>query len=123
MIVGVGVDLLSIARIRRIVLRGSRYSQRFSRRILCDRELAGYQMCTADDLRTGFLASRWCLKEAVYKAAYPLQILQWDDVCIYKDGPKPLVHVKWNADLAAARVHVSLSHDDDLLVGYAVVEK
>ncbi|KAJ1818987.1 hypothetical protein LPJ56_001685 [Coemansia sp. RSA 2599] len=123
MIVGIGVDLLSIKRIQSIVSRGSRYSQRFSRRILCDRELTEYRACETDKLRIGFLASRWCLKEAIYKAAYPHQILQWNDVCIYKDGPRPLADIQWNKGLADARVHVSLSHDHDLLVAYAIIEK
>ncbi|KAJ2605123.1 hypothetical protein H4R99_001356 [Coemansia sp. RSA 1722] len=123
MIVGVGVDLLSITRIQSIVSRGTRYSQRFARRILCERELTEYQLCTIDVLRIGFLANRWCLKEAIYKAAYPHQVLQWNDVCIYKNGPKPLADIQWNNELANSQVHVSLSHDNDLLIGYAIIEK
>ncbi|KAJ1888249.1 hypothetical protein LPJ66_008672 [Kickxella alabastrina] len=127
MILGIGVDILSIARIQAIVGRGSKYAQRFSRRILCDQELEHYNsveiaQMAGNTARVNFLAKRWCLKEALYKAAFPHQTLKWHDVCIQSVGPKPMASVRWDAQLAGAKTHVSLSHDHGLLVGYVVVE-
>ncbi|KAJ2770769.1 hypothetical protein IWQ57_002509, partial [Coemansia nantahalensis] len=73
--------------------------------------------------QTRFLAARWCLKEALFKAAYPRQVLRWGDVTIAKDGPKPAADVAWAPALARATAHVSLSHDRDLVVGYVVIEE
>ncbi|KAJ2814932.1 hypothetical protein IWW50_006981 [Coemansia erecta] len=120
MILGVGVDILSIARISAIVGRGA--TDRFARRILCKCELTSLQTHTTAEAKTGFLATRWCLKEALYKAAYPHQVLRWHDIRVYKEGPKLAAEVSWSPSLPRINTHVSISHDQGLLVGYAVIE-
>ncbi|KAJ2157496.1 hypothetical protein GGF46_004468 [Coemansia sp. RSA 552] len=125
MIVGVGVDILSAARIDAIVRRGHMYTARFARRILSASEQAQFQaeIAQADaPAQARYLATRWCLKEAVYKAAYARQVLRWGDVCVSKDGPRPVVQIKWAPALSRACAHVSLSHDQGLVIGYAVIE-
>ncbi|KAI9503759.1 hypothetical protein GGI25_003854 [Coemansia spiralis] len=126
MIIGIGVDILATDRIARIVRRGSSYATRFARHILCDCEI-GYFTNTLvsknENEQIRYLATRWCLKEAVYKAAYPHQILRWSDVSIYKVGPKLAMNVRWNQELQGAFVHASISHDGGLIAGYVVIEK
>ncbi|KAI8321584.1 4'-phosphopantetheinyl transferase [Martensiomyces pterosporus] len=126
MILGIGVDILSIGRIEAVVRRGPGYTARFARRILCDRELCEFKDVVAkqgEAAQTKYLATRWCLKEAVYKAAYPHQTLRWNDVRVYKNGPKPAMHVDWRPEWQGVCTHASLSHDEGLVIGYVVVEK
>ncbi|KAJ1728044.1 hypothetical protein LPJ61_004250 [Coemansia biformis] len=124
-IIGVGIDILAVPRIEAIVRRGRAYTARFSRRILSGRELDHFQAVVArlsEAEQTRYLAARWCLKEALYKAAYPHQVLRWGDVSIAKIGPKPAAEVAWAPALAHAHAHISLAHDRDLVIGYAVIE-
>lgn len=82
---------------------------------------------------------RWAAKEALYKAAYPTYELTWKQITLAKDGNKPVLRITYpppsDADLrddktrnrpglegVHERVHVSISHDADLVVAYVVVE-
>ncbi|KAJ2900561.1 hypothetical protein GGI21_004569 [Coemansia aciculifera] len=125
MIVGVGVDILCISRIEAIVQRGSRFTARFARRILSDSENDYFGKTVAaqeEAQQVKYLATRWCLKEAIYKAAYPRQTLRWRDVTVFKAGHKPAMNVRWSSELEKAQAHISLSHDGGLLAGFVVVE-
>ncbi|KAJ2828688.1 hypothetical protein FBU31_002858 [Coemansia sp. 'formosensis'] len=125
MILGIGVDILCVSRIEAIVRRGSRLTGRFARRILSDREIGYFDSTVAlqeEAAQVKYLATRWCLKEAVYKAAYPHQALRWSDVTVVKTGPKPTMDVRWVHELEGAQAHISLSHDGGMLVGAVVVE-
>lgn len=83
--------------------------------------------------------SRWAAKEALYKAAYPTYKLTWKQISLSKDAGKPILRVTppppSKADIEDPqtrnlpplgevhdRIHVSLSHDADLVVAYVVVE-
>ncbi|PIA15216.1 4'-phosphopantetheinyl transferase [Coemansia reversa NRRL 1564] len=125
MIMGVGVDILYAARIEAIVRRGSRYTARFARRILSQDEISYFQSSVSscgEEAQVGYLALRWCLKEAIYKAAYPHQVLRWCDVQIFKKGSKPEANVNWIKSLADAHTHISFSHDQGMMIGYAIIE-
>ncbi|KAJ2082654.1 hypothetical protein H4R24_001403 [Coemansia sp. RSA 988] len=125
MIIGVGVDILCTARIETIVRRGNRYTARFARRILSCDEISYFQSKIAlceEEAQVRYLALRWCLKEAIYKAAYPHQVLRWCDVRIFKKGPKPEATINWSPSLLGTHVHISFSHDNRMMVGYAVIE-
>ncbi|KAJ1747917.1 hypothetical protein LPJ79_004933 [Coemansia sp. RSA 1821] len=83
MILGVGVDILNISRIGAVVKRGHLYTDRFARRILCASELEQFkQLANKQTEQTQYLATRWGVKEALYKAAYPHQVLRWGDICV-----------------------------------------
>lgn len=77
--------------------------------------------------------SRWAAKEAAYKALYPHYRATWKDLQLIKEGPKPalLFRPTTNADRAARspsaatlpRLHLSISHDADLLIAYVIAER
>ncbi|KAJ2787399.1 hypothetical protein GGI15_000764 [Coemansia interrupta] len=123
MIVGVGVDILSLARIRAIVKRGPTYTQRFARRVLSPTEYTAFNSAETAQEQAGYLAARWCLKEAAYKAAFPRQTLRWHDITLSTQRGKPRLDVCWQPALAHLAVHASLSHDADLVIGYVVIEE
>ncbi|KAJ2631577.1 hypothetical protein IW137_004801, partial [Coemansia sp. RSA 1287] len=98
MILGVGVDILHISRIAAVVRRGA--ADRFARRILDEREIEQFQHIKGEDEQTRYLATRWGVKEATYKAAYPLHTLRWHDICVFKQGPKLHMTIRWPSTLS-----------------------
>jgi holo-[acyl-carrier protein] synthase len=77
-IVGVGVDIAEVNRIRHLM---ERYGERFLRRVFCDEELA-YCQQFADPLP--HLAARWAAKEAIAKALATgfTQGVTWKSICV-----------------------------------------
>ena len=85
---------------------------------------------------------RWAAKEAVFKAFYPRLRLRWREIIVRKDGEKPgvalellndrgmersggiggLELVRDRFDVGKVKIHLSISHDADLLVAYVVAE-
>lgn len=85
---------------------------------------------------------RWAAKEAVYKAIYPRLRLRWKEIIVQKDGEKPAVTlellshrtmegnggigglelVRDRLEVGKVKIHLSISHDADLLVAYVVAE-
>lgn len=111
MIRGVGVDIVSVRRIERAMRRAG-----FLERILTpdERQL---------DLTPMRVASRWAAKEAIYKALGGG--IRWQDLSVLNDTRRaPLII--WHRDIAAfgpIRVHLSLSHEHEHAVAFAVVEE
>lgn len=111
MVVGVGIDIVEIARIRRALLR-----PRFTRRILTEHEEA---YCTTVER----VAGRWAAKEAVMKALgvpyHPNQIEVLND-------PIGQPHVRIHSahfDSVRLRVYVSITHERTHAAAVAVVER
>lgn len=73
---------------------------------------------------------RWAAKEAAYKALYPAVIPRWADLTVSKQGPKPVLSFSNSPrfprpsepDFDRIRMHLSVSHDADLLIAYVVAE-
>ncbi|MFW5697038.1 MAG: holo-ACP synthase [Fimbriimonadaceae bacterium] len=112
MIVRVGVDQVSVERIRGAMARPG-----FVQRILTERERS------ATELGAERLAGRWAAKEAVAKAL--LAKPGWHDVQIF-NGPEgePYAEVgpKWmNGE--QYRMHLSISHERKSAIAFAVLEK
>ncbi|PSL42455.1 holo-[acyl-carrier protein] synthase [Salsuginibacillus halophilus] len=118
MIEGIGVDIVDIARIEAAVKR----QPRFARRILTETEFATFEQSQS---RRGleFLAGRFALKEAVAKAwgTGISDMLSWQDIETSRnERGKPEVRVK---GAEQSRVHASLSHTDEQVVAYVIVEE
>ncbi|KAK8818239.1 holo--carrier protein synthase [Blastocystis sp. ATCC 50177/Nand II] len=126
MIFGIGTDLVKVSRIASTL---NRFGSQFVNRILSPREREEFDTYTRD--KSQFLASRWAIKEATYKAlgatGVPFRSIQ---VLYQRPGIRsPLVvefegKAKEVADKANIdSCHVSVSHEDDYCVAFVVLEK
>lgn len=136
-IVGVGIDIVHVPRIALVVAR--RTPTKLATRILSPSELREWETIstpisappsTADrDLDAvmaekwfTFLAVRWAIKEAAYKALSPLYKPTWKDLTVSKvpgDGGKPSLAFK---NFAEVKFHVSVSHDGGYTVANVLAE-
>jgi holo-[acyl-carrier protein] synthase len=109
MIVGIGLDLVEIARIE-----GAMRNPRFLQRILTERERASCVKPTQ-------VAGRWAAKEAVAKA---LGIsLSWQQVEILNDDHgKPIAKID-HPEIERYQVLVSITHERSHAAAVAVLER
>lgn len=124
MVLGVGTDLIEVARIR---AAHQRFGDRFLRRVLRSDEI-DYCLAHADPFP--FVAARFAAKEAVAKA-FGTGIgrqLQWQDMEVrHLPSGQPYV-VLHNQGLAllqqrqARALHLSLTHTRDYACAVAVLE-
>jgi holo-[acyl-carrier protein] synthase len=122
MVVGLGVDILEIARIRATI---ESQGEAFLRRVFTAREIA-YCGAKADPFQ--HYAARFAAKEAVSKALATgwSGDFAWRDVEVMNDETgKPLVtlHGRIGERLAGCRILVSLSHSDAHVVAVALIER
>ena len=149
-IIGIGVDVLHTPRILGLIQRQG--ASRFARRILSDKELAVWDAIPAAQQarRARFLAvrydsstygldtlltmscappCRWSVKEAVYKAVFPLIRPTWREFTFHSlsdDGRvKPWLeyhpHIQANTTTLGT-IHSSVSHDGDYVLTSVLVE-
>ena len=115
MIVGVGIDVVDIARFVRQVER----TPRLVDRLFGDGERG---------LPPASLAARFAAKEAVAKALGAPVGLRWTDVVVVReDGTRPRLEVSGTvaaraAELGVERFHLSLSHDAGIASAMVVAE-
>ena len=123
MIVGVGTDIVGIARVARIV-EGPR-GEAFLRRVLTEEErrLLG-RWAEGSPRRAEFAAGRWAAKEAAAKAlgCGIGRELGFGDIEILPDGRgRPVCRVAREI-AAGVRLHVSIAHADGWACAFAVAE-
>ena len=125
MIVGIGVDLVDLERIRRMI---ERYEDRFLDRILTAGEKA---YCARHRDRTPPVAARFAAKEAVLKALGTGldHGIRWCDVEVVRGTSGP-PRIELHAAAAAHakgmsidHVHISLTHDRGAAVAMVVLER
>lgn len=124
MIVGIGVDIVEVDRIRRIV---ARHGERFVRRVFTDQEVAYCRRCAHPEQR---FATRFAAKEAVLKALG----VGWRKGTSFRDVEvrtnelgAPTVELSGRSlqigrDLGVRRMLVSLSHGKVYAVAQVVAE-
>jgi holo-[acyl-carrier protein] synthase len=122
MVIGLGVDILEIARIRETI---AGQGEAFLRRVFTAQEIA-YCGGKADPFQ--HYAARFAAKEAVSKALATgwSGDFAWKDVEVMNDpGGRPLVtlHGRIGERLAGCRILVSLSHSDTQVVAVALIER
>ncbi|KAI7854398.1 4'-phosphopantetheinyl transferase superfamily [Circinella umbellata] len=125
MILGIGVDIVHLPRITSLVTRRGRLP--LAKRILSLKEWDEFNQRFPNehlviDQQVKYLGSRWCIKEAVYKALYPIHKLEWKQVTVEKDQGKPILHVHNGKAYGIKRSHVSLSHDGEYAISQVVLE-
>ncbi len=124
MIIGVGVDIVDVDRVRRAV---ERHGERFLRRVYSSEEVKYCRESRHSDQR---FATRFAAKEAVLKALG----IGWQggtsftDIEVSRDARgAPSVTLygqsrKISRDLGVCRIHISLSHTETHAMAYAVAE-
>jgi len=114
MVIGTGIDIIEIPRIRTAV---DRWGDRFLDRILNPAEIAYARTHTVPHQH---YAGRFAAKEAIYKALGDKRVT-WKDITIINDPDgKPSCLV---AGLPAGKsIHISISHSKYYAVASAVVE-
>lgn len=123
MIVGIGIDIVDIARIDALL---KRYGMRFLQRILTAEELA---YCAAGHDAAARTAGRFAVKEAAYKAlsAGRASGIPFKDIHVNTSGHAPSLSLSGRAleraeQLGAGRSHVSISHDRGYAVAMVILE-
>lgn len=124
-IIGVGIDLVDLGRVRRML---DRHGDRLLRRVLTPAE-AEYVQDAADPVP--HLAGRLAAKEAAYKALQALpgaRAISWLDLEVIR-GPEgaPTVALRGKAlEIARAteglQLHLSLTHSDWSAAAVAIAE-
>ena len=122
MIIGIGIDIIEIARVEMAVER----RRRLLERLFTPQEVA---YCMDRGRPGASLAARFAAKEAVRKAcssAIPGEVIPWLHIEIYRDGGRPTVKLLGNTALKAERngireVLVSLSHSREYACASALV--
>ncbi|KAF6762677.1 4'-phosphopantetheinyl transferase [Ephemerocybe angulata] len=128
-VLGIGVDILHVPRIAAVLKRT--YGSRLPRRILSPSEHVQWDALNdsgaSSEAQLKFLAVRWCVKEAAYKAIYPHAIPQWKELTYTSlaAGVKPQLEYTPLDSKQKGRfdhIHVSVSHDGEYVLSQVLVE-
>lgn len=129
MIVGVGTDLMEIARIEAVI---ARQGDRFAQRILGPQEWLRFNQRRARNAQRGtaFLATRFAAKEAISKALglgmrMPMTWRSAEIVNLPSGQPTVVVHGALATFVAerGLRLHVSVTDERSMVMAYAMAEK
>ncbi len=122
MILGMGIDVCSIARIEALLLR---WGERFERRILGEAEREAIKQRVD---RATVLAGRFAVKEAAAKAMQGGVGVGWHDLEVLGQPKRaPELVLRGAAEVLARRVgvtktHVSISHDAGVAMAVVLLE-
>jgi holo-[acyl-carrier protein] synthase len=124
MIVGIGVDIVEIPRLRRTL---ERFGDRFTERVFTSEEL---QYCEARVDPVPHYAARFAAKEALFKALGTgwAKGITWQSVSVRRIAANaPHLALTGEAEklsnaLGAKSVHLSLSHSDNSAIALVILE-
>lgn len=124
-IVGIGLDLVKIERIRTLA---ERWRERFLERLYTEAER---RYCFERASPYASLAGRFAAKEAVLKAIGTgwSAGVSWQDIQVVNDGSgKPVAQVQGRAgallqEAGVTDIHISLSHDADYAIAQVVLTR
>jgi holo-[acyl-carrier protein] synthase len=125
MIIGIGVDVIEVNRMRRAV---EQHGSGFLQHVFTDAER---HEAPAGAGKAAYFASRWAAKEAVAKALGTGigAACAWTDVEVVHDrGGRPAVRLSGRAAetahaLGVGHIHLSISHERRIACASAVAEK
>jgi len=134
-IIGVGIDIVHVPRIVSLVTR--RTPARFASRILSPSEFSEWETLSPPTTSTStkdsnqewvrFLAVRWAIKEAAYKALFPNHKPTWNELSVSKEpsggGGKPRLRFGFGNFENNVRLHVSVSHDGEYTIANVLAEE
>jgi len=121
MIQGIGVDVVDVERMKSIL---AEQGKTFIDRVFTETEVA---YCEAKQNPEQHFAARFAAKEAVSKAMQTgwSGIFRWKDVEVVNEpsgAPKILLYNAVARSLEKSTVHLSLSHTENTVVAFAVIE-
>jgi holo-[acyl-carrier-protein] synthase len=105
---GIGCDIVHVNRIRK-------QNETFYKRVLTEKEQELYLSFT-EARKLEFLAGRFAAKEAIYKACNDTKVISNIEVLNDESG-RPYCNVD------GYKIHISISHDGDYAMAYAICEK
>ena len=125
MIIGIGNDIVSVNRIKKVIHK--KYGSSFIKRVFTDHEIA---YCAKKSNPYNSYSARWALKEAFYKALpQELQKLSsWKSIELINNNKKPSINI-CNEELQSIFknnryvVHHSISHEQEFATAFVVIEK
>ena len=125
MIVGTGIDIVEIDRIKRSIIK---YSDRFKNKVFTQREI-DYCHSQADPAK--HFAARFSVKEAVLKCFGTGMTggILWKDVEVdNKKSGQPTLNLYGKGkdlfnQLKIKHIHISITHDKSYAVAHAIAEK
>lgn len=110
MIIGLGIDVIDIKRIKRLI---EEYGDRFFKRILTEKEIEYCKSFSKPELH---FAGRFASKEAYSKSIGTgiSKDFKWKDIEILNDKRgKPYIVHKSDSEFSKYTYNVSISHTDD----------
>ena len=121
MVIGIGVDIIEIERIR-AALENPKTGKRFQQRVFTPGEI---EYCTRRRRAYESFAARFAAKEATIKALG--QSSAWLDIEVEREDGPPTLQLRGRAraraaELGVKRVLLSLSHSTKLAIAYVVAE-
>jgi holo-[acyl-carrier protein] synthase len=115
MIIGVGIDLIEVARVRKAIER----NPRFVDRVFTEREI---RYSEGKKSRFEHLAGRFAVKEAFFKAIG--RRIAWVDIeTTNLDSGRPQVTLLAKNEYGFTRSHVTISHTAEYATAVVVLEK
>jgi len=125
MIVGMGIDVIEVERIREVL---ERHGESFLNHVFCKAEQAGAPAAAA--AAAAYYAGRWSAKEAVAKALGTGigRHCAWTDIRIVRwPSGQPAVELSGEGAesarrLGIRRIHLTISHEKRLACAAAVAE-
>lgn len=124
MILGLGIDVLEIQRMRKAL---DRYGEHFIRHVFREDE---QEEAPEGESRYAFYAGRWAAKEAVSKALGTGigERCNWTDIRVRRTkGGKPRIELSGRGrqtarELGIAHLHITISHEGRIACSAAVAE-
>jgi holo-[acyl-carrier protein] synthase len=124
MIIGTGVDVVEIPRIRRIT---EKPADRFIHRVFTPSE---QQYCRAHRDPAPHFAARFAAKEALFKALGTgwAQGVAWQNAEVLREGqeaPILVLHgeaLRFSEAMGTKKIHLSLSHADSYAIAMVILE-
>lgn len=119
MILGIGCDIIEIARIKKSI---DEFGEKFLNKIFTQTEI---EYCLSKARSDQHFAGRFAAKEAIAKALYQygIETVDWLNIEI-TNSPKGIPQVALNnIDIKNAVVKVSISHSNENAIAYAIIEK
>jgi holo-[acyl-carrier protein] synthase len=122
MIIGIGVDIIEISRIQKSV---ERYGESFLRKLFTASEI---RYCSSKVFPAQHYAARFAAKEAFAKAISTgwSGDFEWKNVEVKNDAvgkPSFELYGKTAEAMKGSAVFLSMSHSDDAVVAFVVIQK